>query len=256
MTPLRRLARRLGYDLVPLRKAKDPARQLDLVLARAGITVVLDVGANTGQYARRLRAGGYAQRIVSFEPLEGAHAALLAAAKADPRWEIAPRMALGARDGLVEIEVAAESDMSSILPQNDLLRRISPTSRVTAREQVAIARLDDLALRYLGAEDRAFLKVDVQGYEAQVLDGASGLLPRLSGIQLELSLAPLYEGETGFREMLDRMVELGFEPRLILPGYFERKIARQLQVDVVFMPSSGSGHMPGGGLPERRPKSD
>lgn len=244
MSPLRRLARRLGYDLVPLRKAKDPARQLGLVLERAGVTVVLDVGANLGQYARRLRAAGYAGRIVSFEPLEAAHAELVRAAAADPRWEIAPRTALGARSGLIEIKVSAESDMSSILPQTDLLRRVSPTSRVTAREQVSIARLDDLAPRYLGADDRAFLKLDVQGYEAPVLDGAAGLLPRLAGAQLELSLVPLYQGETGFREMLDRMAGLAFEPHLILPGYFERKLARQLQVDVVFLRPDGPTRTP------------
>ncbi|MDX1540791.1 MAG: FkbM family methyltransferase [Geminicoccaceae bacterium] len=235
MSPLRTLARRFGYDLVPRGKSKDLAVQLDLLLKRAGISLVLDVGANLGQYARRLRAQGYSGRIVSFEPLEKVHAELTSIAAADPRWEIAPRMALGAAGGEVTIEVSAEADMSSILPQSELLRAISPTSRISGRESVRLERLDIVGKRYLHPDDRVFLKVDTQGYEAAVLDGAGALLPRLHDIQLELSLVPLYEGEDGFRAMLERMAKLGFEPHLILPGYFERKLARQLQVDVVFM---------------------
>lgn len=235
MSPLRALARRLGYDLVPRRKGKVLATQLDLVLRHAGISVVLDVGANTGQYARGLRENGYTGRIVSFEPLGAAHAKLTQAAASDPRWDIAPRIALGARSGEALIQVSAEADMSSILPQSELLRRISPSSEVRGQERVRLERLDVAAAGYLGAADRVFLKVDTQGYEAAVLDGTGRLIDRLAGVQLELSLVPLYDGEAGFRGMLDRMHDLGFEPHLVLPGYFERKLARQLQVDVVFM---------------------
>ena len=84
-------------------------------------------------------------------------------------------------------------------------------------------------------DDRVFLKIDTQGYEAEVLAGAARLLERLAGIQLEMALVPLYEGERPFRAMLDELAALGFEPWLFLPGYFERKLARQLQVDGVFM---------------------
>jgi hypothetical protein len=80
-----------------------------------------------------------------------------------------------------------------------------------------------------------FLKIDAQGYEAEVLAGTAGLLERLAGIQLEMALVPLYEGERPFRAMLDELSVLGFEPWLFLPGYFERKLARQLQIDGVFM---------------------
>jgi FkbM family methyltransferase len=235
MTPLRRLARRLGYDLTPCRKAKSPNAQLTAVLAHFRITCVLDVGANVGQYGAMLRDWGYRGRIVSFEPQPGAHAALERRAAADPAWQVAPRMALGARAGEIELEVSAESDMSSVLEQSALLRDISPSSAVVRQERVPLRRLDDVAEPYLRPDDRVFLKVDTQGYEAEVLAGAEALLERLAGIQLELSLVPLYEGEHAFRAMLDEVAALGFEPYLFLPGYFERKLARQLQVDGVFM---------------------
>jgi FkbM family methyltransferase len=235
MTPAQRLARRLGYDLTPRRKAKSPNAQLTAVLAHFRITCVLDVGANVGQYGAMLRDWGYRGRIVSFEPQASAHAALERRAAADAAWQVAPPMALGRRAGQIELQVSAEPDMSSILPQSALLRRVSPSSAVVRRETVPLRRLDALAGSYLGPDERVFLKVDAQGYEAEVLAGAGPLLERLAGIQLELSLVPLYEGERAFRAMLDDLAALGFEPYLFLPGYFERKLARQLQVDGVFM---------------------
>jgi FkbM family methyltransferase len=235
MTPLQRLARRLGHDLIPRAKARPLQAQLIAVLERFEVGCVIDVGANAGQYGATLREWGYAGRIVSFEPQAEAHRRLARRAAADPRWRVAPRMALGERDGEALIEISAESDMSSILPQSALLQRISPSSRILRRERVPLARLDGVLGDYVDPEDRIFLKIDTQGYEAQVLAGARGLLPRLQGVQLEMPLVRCYEGERDFRELIDDLAEAGFRPFLFMPGYFERKLARQLQVDGVFM---------------------
>jgi FkbM family methyltransferase len=235
MTPAQRLARRLGYDLTPRRKAKSPNAQLVAVLQHFRITCVLDVGANVGQYGSMLREWGYPGRIVSFEPQADAHRALERRTAADPAWQVAPPMALGARQGQIELEVSAESDMSSVLPQSALLRQVSPSSAVARTEAVPLCRLDEVAGPYLRPDDRVFLKIDAQGYDAEVLAGAAALLERVAGIQLEMSLVPLYEGERGFRGLLEDLAALGLEPWLFLPGYFERKLARQLQVDGVFM---------------------
>ena len=239
MTPLQRLARRLGYDLIARTKARPLQAQLVAVLERFEISVVLDVGANAGQYGSALRKWGYAGGIVSFEPLAEAHQRLERRAAADPAWRVAPRMAVGDRDGEVEIEVSAESDMSSVLPQTELLRTISPSSRVVGRETVSIRRLDDVADAYVKDDDGVFLKIDTQGFEAQVLAGARRLLPELRGVQLEMSLVRCYEGERDFRDLIDDLANAGFRPFLFIPGYFERKLARQLQIDGVFMREQG-----------------
>ena len=186
--------------LRPDARAEGAARQAQLVavLERFGITCVLDVGANAGQYGALLREWGYRGRIVSFEPQAGAHAALERRAAADPAWQVAPRMALGERDGEVEIEVSAESDMSSILPQSALLRRVSPSSAVVGKRDGAAPASRRRRRTYLNADDRVFLKIDTQGYEAEVLAGAGGCSTRLAGIQLEMSLVPLLRGRAPF----------------------------------------------------------
>ncbi|MGI9491144.1 MAG: FkbM family methyltransferase, partial [Geminicoccaceae bacterium] len=170
-----------------------------------------------------------------FEPLSEAHAALSEQAADDPAWTVAPRMAIGADDGEIDIQVSAETDMSSILPQNALLQEISPSSHIQSTERVPLRRLDSVAGDYIGDNDRLFLKIDVQGFESEVLNGAQTLLSRLTGIQLEMSLVPIYKGALDYRSMVECMTAHGFELHLVLPGYFERKLARQLEIDGVFI---------------------
>lgn len=231
------LARACGYDLVARHKPREPIAQLVQALRRREVGTVIDVGANRGQYASALRAHGWGGPIVSIEPLAELHAALDTARTGDARWTVLPPMALGARDGTALIEVAAESDMSSLRPQGALLQHLSPSSRVIERRDVTLRRLDGLA-ELQPAGPRLFLKLDVQGAEADVLEGAHGLWPRIVGLQVEMALVPLYEGETDWRTMLDHLASRGFTLHLFVPGYFEPKLARQVQVDGIFFKDS------------------
>ena len=215
---------------MPGAKPRQPFEQLVHALSFHGIDLVVDVGANEGQYAEALRAHGWAGPIVSIEPIPEVRARLAERAGDDSGWTVLPPLALGAADGEAVLELSAESDMSSLLPQTDLLRAIAPSAAVRARLTVRQRRLDGLDL----PPGRLFLKLDVQGGEAAVLAGAEGLLPRVAGLQLEMALVPIYEGETPWRAMLDRVEALGFALHLLLPGYYERKLGRQLQMDGVF----------------------
>lgn len=215
-----------------LTKPRTLDEQLVHALGHHGIERVIDIGAHRGEYAQRLRAAGWSLPILSFEPQPGPHAALREAAWGDPLWEVAPPMVLGERDGEAELLVSADSDMSSLLEQNATLERISPSSRITERRRVRMARLDSV----LGGceTDRLFLKLDVQGAEWRVLEGAPVTLERTIGLQLEMALVPLYEGERDWRATIDLLDARGFALHLLISGYYERKLARQLQVDGVF----------------------
>ncbi len=143
-------------------------------------------------------------------------------------------MALGRTAGRAQLLVSDESDMSSLQPQTPLLERLSPSSRIVERREVPIERLDGLDMLVRSPWQRLFVKLDVQGAEPQVLAGAQGLWPRIQGLQVEMALLPLYEGETDWRSMVDVLAGRGFEPHLLVPGYFEPKLAREVQVDGVF----------------------
>ncbi|NNG04922.1 MAG: FkbM family methyltransferase [Inquilinus sp.] len=215
--------------------ASKESRNLATLLAHHRIDLVFDVGANIGQYARRLRRAGYAGRIVSFEPQAAAHAALAGAAAGDPGWDVAPRVAVGDSDRPVTLNISAESDMSSALPFTAEMAELLDSAAYSGTETVPQARLDALFDDHARPGDRVLLKSDTQGYDRQVLDGAAGVFDSVAAIQLELSIVPVYVGEPSWREMIDHLETLGFHPALFIPGYFNRRTARLIAMDGVFV---------------------
>lgn len=215
-------------------KLKTNSEKLVALLAHHGINLVLDVGANEGQYARDIISHGYNGDIISFEPLEHVYTSLQKNAERCESWQVAPMMAIGAESGQTEINVSKRSDMSSILDIKPSTLEALSNSEYTQTNTVNVKSFDDIADEYLTSSSEPFLKVDTQGFEMNVLRGAENSLKRLKGIQLELSLLPLYEGESLFHEITPWLYERGFESHFVIPGYFSKKLMRQMQVDVVY----------------------
>jgi FkbM family methyltransferase len=231
---VRKVLRAMGWDVVRYNNQSSALAALVQQLRLHRIDTVLDVGANAGQYTASLREAGYDGRVFSFEPLEGAHAQLLQAATRDLEWKVAPRMALGNEDGTLAIHVAANSWSSSALKMLDAHLRADPASRYVAVESVRVARLDTVASELGIPGQNLFLKIDVQGFERQVLEGAVGLSSRIKGVQLELSLVPLYEGQELFLPLINAITRDGFEVCGVVPGWVEPATGRTLQVDAIF----------------------
>lgn len=208
--------------------------QLVQQLAFHGINIVFDVGANVGQFGRKLRDSGFRGNIVSFEATSTSYAKLLEESKGDKDWIIAPRAAIGDRDGTTTIHISANSVASSVLPMLPLHAEAAPDSRYVTSEEVALYKLDTIGKQFVCAKDRVFIKLDVQGFEYQVLQGAEELLTRVVGLQLEHSLVPLYDGEHLFHPMLHELEERGFELWSLVPGFVDKNSGRLLQVDGVF----------------------
>ena len=218
------LARRLGFEISRYRPlAARVVARLD------SVPVVVDVGANRGQYATELRQHGYRGEIVSFEPLEEAFAQLAAAAARDVDWTC-HRMALGASGGEGRINVASNLASSSLLAMGAAHRDGAPSVSFTGVETVRLARLDDVF-----ADIRpCLLKLDVQGYEGRVLDGAGETLARAVLLECELCTAELYAGQPSPRALLDRLGDLGFELVDLEPVFRDRMNGRVLALDAVF----------------------
>lgn len=213
---------------------RNPEGKVALAIKKHGITLVLDIGANVGQTGLALRQWGYGERIVSFEPVPAAHDALVKAAANDPLWHVAEPMAIGDKPGQAEIGISEATDMSSFKPATPDLLDALPKTRLTEKIMVPVTRLDDVFDDYAKPDDTVYLKIDTQGYECEVLAGARQCLPRIAGIQIEMSLLPLYDNETLIRDHLNFLYDQGFHPWLMLPVGYSRKQARQLQLDGVF----------------------
>jgi len=217
----------------------DPLHGLSLLLRHLRVDLVIDVGANDGGYARTLRRLGYENRIISFEPLSAPFARLSAAAQGDTRWEVV-RSAVGDDEGEIVIHVAGnDGASSSALPMLDTHVAAAPTAAYVGEETVPLHRLDGLVGDRVQGR-RCFLKLDVQGFEGAVLDGATDLLSQghVVGVQTEMSLVPLYEGSLLWRETVDRMSAAGYELASLVPGFTDPASGRLLQADGVFVRSS------------------
>ncbi len=206
-----------------------------LILERQGVDLFLDIGANMGQTARSLREGGYGGRIVSVEPVGACHDALLQASAGDPLWEIAERCAIGESEGSVEIIVSEASDLSSLSAPTRNLTTALPKARETGREETPLRRIDRLLRGDIAAASRPFLKIDTQGQDMAALKSAEGVIDKLRGIQIEMSLLPLYEGETLYLDILKHLDARGFTPHMLVERSFSDSLARQLQLDGIFI---------------------
>jgi FkbM family methyltransferase len=230
---LRRMIRQMGWDVTPFRPQEAEFARLMRMLVTHRVNLVLDVGANTGQFAKDLRDAGYAGRIISFEPLTDAHGRLVANARGDALWTVAPRMAIGDHEGVAEIHVSRNSLSSSILPMLQAHLEAEPGSDYVATETVPMGTMDRAVTQYLRPTDVPFLKLDVQGYESAVLDGAVSTLQRSVGVQIELSLVPLYQGQDLWLPMIQRLEGLGFQLWSLSPGFMSEQTGRLLECDAV-----------------------
>ena len=213
-----------------------PMHYLVRQLRQHGVTCVLDVGANDGGYARTLRRFGYRGRIVSFEPVDQAFRRAQRSATRDSRWTVLP-YALGSDSQTATINVAGNAGhSSSMLPMLDEHREAAPASTYIGSQEVAQRALDDLWADFVRPEDVVCLKIDVQGYERQVLDGARQTFAqgRIRGLQLEMSLRPLYEGGWLYDDVLRWAKEHGFTLSRIIPGFTDARSGQMLQADALF----------------------
>ena len=203
------------------------------------IDLVLDVGANIGQYRKFLRELDYTGRIVSFEPLSSAYSRLQKLSRKDPLWEVAPQTAIGNEEGEITINISNNSFSSSILPMLDSHLMAAPQSAYCGAEVISITKLDTIAKKYITSNTKSiFIKVDVQGYEKQVIAGAVQLLPLVKGFEVELSFVRLYKDQPLWKEMITFLEKLGYEPHLFLPEFTDINTGRLLQMNGFFFSSS------------------
>jgi FkbM family methyltransferase len=199
-----------------------------------GIDLVVDVGANTGQYASLLRSSGYRGRIVSFEPAEQPFLALTVRAAADPTWATF-KMALGDTEALGTLHLTGNSVSSSMLNMLESHTQAEPTSKYVGSEAVQVRTLASMGPVILVDATRPYLKADVQGYELAVLRGAGDLLGRFHALELELSLVQLYADAPSADEVILYVRHQGFALAGVEAGFTDPASGQLLQMDGIFV---------------------
>ncbi|NWF36775.1 FkbM family methyltransferase [Mariprofundus sp. KV] len=231
---IKKILRKFGVEVHRFSPASSPTAQLVASLQKFDIDLVFDVGANAGQFVTEMRDGGFEGNVLSFEPLTSAYDDLQKVSERDSKWDLYPRCALGDKDGEIEINIAGNSASSSVLPMLDSHLSAAPHTAYVGKESVPLLTLDGVAPTYIEKYQNPFLKIDTQGFEWAVLDGASNILPQIRGVLLELSLIPLYEGQYLWEDVVSRMKQEGFTLWAIQPGFTDPHDGRTLQCDGIF----------------------
>lgn len=193
---------------------------------------MVDVGANVGQYATELRRSGYTGRIHSIEPLSGPYADLERAASQDPRWTT-QRAAVGASFGSLTINVSAWSIFSSALQVNQAAIAANAGAEFVSTEAAVMSTLDMIVDEQ--ASNSVAVKIDVQGYERNVLEGATSTLGRVRVLEMELAPCPVYDGQILLAEALERLASEGLVLSLVQNLLPEPGSGRALQFNGVFV---------------------
>lgn len=218
------------------------ARQhMSWLLRQLNINCVLDVGANIGQYAQRLRRGGYAGRIVSFEPVPAIAEKLRDAARDDPEWRVF-ECALGEADEEAEINVRPGS-MSSLLPSSDFGKDWHDRLREGEAQKISVRRLDGLFDEAIdGIRDpRVYLKLDTQGYDMQAFAGAGDRLQQIAGMQSEVACVPIYDGMPRLPDQIAAYEAAGFEITGMFPVTRHKETMRVIEFDVTMVRTDAVG---------------
>jgi FkbM family methyltransferase len=207
--------------------------QRAVLLRHLGVDLVLDVGANVGQYAGiHLREWTeYDGRIASFEPVSGCYAQCAAAAQADADWVTLP-YGLSDAEQTASITVpAGQEDLSSLHGFTEAGGKMIETT-TTSAEQVPLRRLDDVIGDIAKPDDRLALKIDVQGHEAAVLRGAARTLERVVLVECEMPLVRMYDSQETFAELLATLSAAGFAPVGMQSNYVDPASGYAMDADV------------------------
>lgn len=231
---IKKVFQKFGYDLIRYRSDSHPIAQLAKLIDTYQIDNVIDVGANTGQFASTLRDQiKYSGRINSFEPLSLPFKILETKSRNDQFWTVY-NYALGDFIGEAEINIAENSYSSSLLNMMQTHLDAAPNSKYISKQTISVKTLDSIFTDIASSKDKIFMKIDTQGFESKVLKGAENSLKKISMIQLEMSLVSLYESEILFEDMLGLMKGYGYKLIGLVPGFTNLNTGHLLQVDGIF----------------------
>ena len=226
---VKRVLQRFDIDIHRYRHSVPARRQQ--IWSHYGIELLVDVGANVGQYATAARRGGYLGDILSLEPLRDPYQRLVAAASSDGKWATR-QTAVGAEVGKIAIHVSQQSIFSSVLSPSSLASEATDGVVAVADEQVPITTLDELVP---ASAKRVSIKIDVQGYERNVLQGGVRAISNATIVEMELSPQPMYAGQMLMVEAIERLEAAGLTLSLAENIWVNRRTGRARQFNGIFV---------------------
>jgi FkbM family methyltransferase len=215
---IKKCARFFGCDIVMYRPCLE-------VIQKENFDLVLDIGANEGQFGRELRDAGYNQKIISIEPVKHACNILEKSIEGDSLWDCY-NIALGKENGTAILNIHEDTRLSSFLEHNEL-----PSKEM----QVQVKKLSSF-LEEIGVNaKKIFIKIDTQGYEMPILEGIGEDWVKIQGALVELSIAPMYKNQIPLEEMIAYLKRYGLQLWGLRRGCYDKHKMQELEIDGLFL---------------------
>lgn len=210
------------------------------LLKKCRVNCILDVGANIGQYGLKLRKLGYKENIISFEPVKESFDELEKRSRFDSKWTVYP-FALGEKNFTTQIHVTNETHFSSLLKPNLKSKELfGNISEVKGKEEVEVHRLDFVLSKIVNNIKNPcfFVKIDTQGNDLQVFSGLGEYVKKVAGLQSEVSVIPIYEGEALMSEALSFYESQGYRITGLFPVSIDRSTFQVIEFDCTMVHNS------------------
>lgn len=221
-----------GVDLKRTVSQSTLESHLHFAIKKYDIDLVVDVGANSGQFGQLLRMIGYRGRILSFEPLMSPFESLRARAHRDGNWT-AVNLALGRDNGVLEINEYQSTEFSSALkPTTFAAERFGLSRSSFEKRMVPMETLSGYFGQNPDSAKRIFLKMDTQGYDFNVFAGCAPIISKIALLQSEISFQPVYEGVPDYKASLREYGSRGFFLTGIFPVSRDKDLS-MIEADLV-----------------------
>lgn len=210
---LRKVVFALAHPLCwpALRRRVAPSLEHREILHGLDFDLLIDVGANRGQFSLMTRSLHPRVPIHGFEPLPSEGRVYRELLGRDSSVHL-HELALGEEEGVARLHVSARADSSSLLPIGELQSSLFPDTVEVGSCEVPVRRLDAMP-EVWQASSKALLKLDVQGFELSVLRGAVGAFDHCRWIYAECSHVPLYDGQALYKDVESFLGRHGFVVR-------------------------------------------
>lgn len=202
------------------------------ILRQADFRMIVDIGANRGQFALAARQWAPRARVISFEPLPGPALVFSSVFAGDDRV-VLHESAIGPLPERREMHISARDDSSSLLPISRLQSQIFPGTAEISTIEVSVAPLEAF-MRPDDVRAPAMLKLDVQGFEYEALSGCASLLSLFDFIYCECSFMELYSGQKPAGEVIEWLSDRSFALRGVFNPAYDRR-GDAIQADFLFV---------------------
>jgi FkbM family methyltransferase len=210
-------------------------KHLKALITHYNINVILDVGANEGQFAEMVLAMGYHGRIISFEPANNAFNILQKKALIRHNWEC-HNYGLSDSDSDARLHVYEDDTFSSLYTPSKEGRNLFGTLiDETGQENIKLMSINSIysALK-LNKSDRILLKSDTQGHDYEVIEGCDQCLQQIDVVMTEASFLPIYQSNATALKILSLLASKGFVLSGLYPFSFTPDL-KLIELDMFFV---------------------